>query len=136
MRLGEVEAILLASGAAPHNFHVGSEGADDALVLVRDGERFRIGYAERGRIREVLAEHDDEDAACRDFVDRVLSIRHLHLVGMFADEATARATADRLGVAGIPVQRDAIPFGPCDVRHRVFVEGTDIHRAREVLGGA
>jgi len=134
MTLDGLYECLIEEGYGPLIVERGPWGLaiGDFRIVRRDGS-FTLGWSERGEVLETVLVTSDEQAACNAFRAEVASLS-LHLVA-----SEDRATIERLGAAvtaaGIAVRRNDIPNfnGPGDVRYRIFVDGRDLARGREIV---
>ncbi len=103
-----------------------------ALDVVAGG--FEFFYVERGQ-KSPLEFFANENDACRYAYNFLAGDKwsKSHLVGFYDSEEQADECASRLQAQEIEFKRDIIPYGnPNDVRHRVFVFGTDFQRVRKL----
>lgn len=133
MTLAEVTPFLLAEGCNPMTFAVGSRGsASDAYVLAQQNGRWEVFYTERGSDSAPIFSTDNEDEACRFFIQKVSTTQQWHMVGWFTKEADANQMEEKIKTLGITPIRNDIPCfsGPRDPRYRLFVVGKDIFPMR------
>lgn len=133
MTLAEVTPFLLAEGCNPLTFAVGGRGcASDALVLAQQNGRWEIFYTERGSDSAPFFSTDNEDQACRFFIEKVSATPQRHMVGWFTKEADALQMEEKIKTLGItPIRNDIPCFSRAgDPRYRLFVVGKDIFPMR------
>ena len=137
MKAEEVFNYLVDQGCNPASFRVGTRGgSSDVFCLNKGGAgEWYVCYSERGIESDAEFCTDKEDKAVEYFRKKILSQKHLHCVGFFSKEPNASELQNRLEARGLEVETDKIPFGgPDDPRYRVFVVGTAIFAAKELLG--
>jgi len=136
MKAKKLAARLTREGCHPASFSIGtSEGVTDAYCLVKREGIWTVFYTERGMDHPPIFESKREGDACRFFYDRIKSIVHRHLVGRFRDKDQAEKIRRRLARHGIESRMDRyLHDDDDDPRYAVFVTGTDVFPAREVLG--
>jgi len=136
MRIHELDQCFQQEGCNLSNYAIGVRGlASDAYCLVRYRGNWRVFYTERGCDHPPIFESTNEEEACEFFYSFIMRFRHDHCVGFFRSQAKTDALCEKLREHGIPFYQDTIPYGgPQDVRHRVFVVGKDIFKARDLLG--
>ncbi|MGJ8654920.1 MAG: SPOR domain-containing protein [Akkermansiaceae bacterium] len=133
----ELEVRLLAEGCSMSNFAINHRGSgSDLYCLGKKGEVWSVFYTERGRDSEPIFESVSEEEACLFYYDLMKKMDHWHLVGFFADEASALELQGRLTDIGVVFIRNDIPAykHADDPRYRLFVVGEDIFKVRELLG--
>ena len=64
---------------------------DDEFCLIQSGSLWRVVYAERGNVQDVLFESSDEAKACEFMYRLITGIRHNHLVGFFKTQSESEA---------------------------------------------
>lgn len=134
MDRNELARRLAAEGCNPSNYTIG-RGGSDAFCLHQTDGLWTVFYTERGLDWPPIFESADEDDACRFFLDKILSMRHDHCVGIFRSQRKARALAARLEHNRVEAWQDEILYSaPDDMRYRVFVTGKAVFEAGALLG--
>lgn len=133
MNIEELKTRLEEEGCSKMNYAI-EESGSDVFCLQNQNGKWRIFYTERGRDQEPMFESDDEAEACDYFFTFMMTkIRHSHMVGFFVSKQHAEEMQSILNENGIPNYRNDMPYnGWKDPRYRVFVEGKDIFKAREL----
>lgn len=126
-----LQAHLLAQGAGGYQIN---RLGDDEFCLIREGGVWKVVYAERGFVQEVLFESLLEAEACAFLFDYVTRFRHSHSVGKFTDQADAQAFAAQLTQLGIKHEMGHIRWSGDDWRYRVAVYGPDVFKVRRLYG--
>jgi hypothetical protein len=135
MNIEELKKSLEEEGCSKTNYAIDESGSD-VYCLENQKGMWRVFYTERGIDQEPIFESQDEAEACDYFFTFMTTrIRHNHLVGFFISRQNAEDMQRKLNENGIPNHRNDIPYhGWEDPRYRVFVEGRDIFKARELFG--
>ena len=133
MTLADLARRLEAAGASPANYSLGTRPYDGDCLLQEDG-LWKVFYTERGRDSPPSFTSPDEAAACQYYYDFTMRMQHRHLVGFLRSEAVVQAVRAQLERHGIATFTDRILYRTNDWRTRVFVMGTDIFAARQLLG--
>lgn len=142
MNASELLARLREEGFNPIFYRIepvdGGRGRDDCHRLRHEGTEWKVEYLERGSSR-TLATFDSEAEACAELFDRLARepTARSHLLAAFAERERADELVARLRRSGItPAHRDAPVLSQAgDVRHRVFVDGRDLSRAKRIRDG-
>lgn len=118
------------------HYSLGKREPGGAICLIHENGMWRIFYSERGIDDKPLFEGESESDACAFFFEYMTTrVLHTHLVGYFISLKNAEALTEKLARHGIPTHRNDIPYhGWHDPRFRVFVNGRDIFKARDLLG--
>jgi len=136
MLIPELGQRLQQEGCNSSFYAIGSPGlASDAYCLTRHRGEWRVFYTERGCDQPPIFESRSEEEACEFFYKFIMRFRHDHCIGFFRSKAETDALCEKLREHGVPFHQDTIPYGgPKDIRHRVFVVGKVVFKARELLG--
>ncbi|MDX2007956.1 MAG: hypothetical protein SFU83_22165 [Meiothermus sp.] len=126
-----LKAHLLAQGA--DGYQINRLG-DDEFCLIQEGGVWKVVYAERGFVQEVLFESGLEAEACAFLFDYVTRFRHSHSVGKFIDQAEAQTFGAQLTQLGIKHEMGRIRWSGDDWRYRVAVYGPDVFKVRRQYG--
>lgn len=135
MNFNELHKRLQAEGYDPHIWERGpSTLSFGEYRIEKVGDDWRVCSTERGEIIQEYLVTSDESAACTFFYENVSSM--MWHFKTFLDHASADALERTLSDAGLQVWRNDIPQfnGPNDPRYRVFVVGSDLHRANALIG--
>ena len=133
MTLEELDARLVEEGYGPLIYERGPWGlAILDFRIQRNGGSFTVCWSERGEVLETWLATSDEAEACAFFLAEAGSLSW-HLATS-QDEPWIGRLGVALETAGIPVRRNDIPNfnGPGDARYRIFVNGRDLRRGREI----
>lgn len=104
------------------------------FAIQREGRIFRVGQKERSWFCAIDLETDDEAEACACYLNGAMhSVWRLTQTG---DESAIEQQQAILAKAGIKADRNDLPasLNLPDSRYRIFVAGSDLKRARQVLG--
>jgi hypothetical protein len=107
---------------------------DDEFCLIQSGSLWRVVYAERGNVQDVLFESSDEAKACEFMYHLITGIRHNHLVGFFNTQSESDAMGQVLRQLNIEHHTDRIPYKNNELRFRVQVYGKDIFAVERHFG--
>ena len=135
MNVEELKQRLVEEGCSTTNYFIAYRDSDVYCLLNENGS-WRVFYTERGQDQDPIFESINEEEACEFFFNYMTKkFRHDHLVGFFISDKVANALTEKLAQNDIQSHLDKIPnHGWDDPRHRVFVVGRDIFKAREILG--
>ena len=133
MTTAELEARLLAEGASPDNYAIGTRSYD-GFCLLHDGRQWAVFYSERGHDQPPIFTSPDEDAACRFFFEFVMKMEHRHLVALLRSEPGAQALRAHLEAQGIATHAYQLLYAQNDYRQVISVIGKDIFKVRALLG--
>lgn len=135
MNASDLKNKLLEEGCNPDNFCIGPRGAaSDVYCLTKNGSVWQVYYTERGCNSKPIYESVKESEACDYYFEKIMEIRHWHVVGFFEDDDSALKIESELKSVGIdPIRNDMPPIsaGGPSIR-RVFVVGKDIFRVRKM----
>lgn len=96
-------------------------------VIERISMGWRVGYFERGQLTKTVIDTNNERDAVQNFLQTVSTeIYHLKT---FKNADSARALEVALETAGVPYQRNDVPY---ENLLRVFVSGPFLRRAQDV----
>ena len=135
MNMTELQARLEAECFNFGVVHVGPrwDWCGDTYCLAQEGETFEVFYVERGQKGTVFGTFKNEEDACASFYERVSREKwnRAHCLGLFAEESKAESLVKLLRDGGIEdIHRDVIPHTE---PHRVFVFGTDVIKAKDIM---
>jgi len=134
MKIGELRARLNDEGFGDllREIPGGLSLADYAIQ--REGRIFRVGQKERNWFCAVDLETDDEAEACACYLHGAM--HSLFRVTQAGDESAIEQQQAKLAKAGIKADRNDLPasLNLPDSRYRIFVAGSELKRARQVLG--
>lgn len=136
MNIKELEERFREEGCNPGNYCIGApwEVTDIYCLEKIDGE-WCVYFTERGRKDPPIFVSQNEAKAGEFYFREIMSIRHDHCVGFFAQEQNAAALIATLNEHGVAAFQDAVPVsGWHDPRYRIWVTGKAIFKAREILG--
>jgi hypothetical protein len=134
MNVRELKTRLIEEGCNAMFYSIG-RGGSDCFCHTQDHGAWRVFYTERGQDSPPIFETASEKEACDFFFQKIMGIRHDHLVGFFRSEDEAQSLALTLSQHGLESWQDKIPYGGADdPRFRVFVSGKAIFKARELFG--
>ena len=133
LTMGKLAAKLEAEGYNENFYCIGSgwKRLSDGHALTAAAGGFEFFYTERGQ-ENLIRFFVDEDEACNFVYEFLTNYKWAksHLVGFFVFEKDAENLAAKLRAEKIESTVDKIPYGGMnDPRYRVFVFGTDFHKA-------
>jgi hypothetical protein len=99
------------------------------LRIEKSGSDWRVFETERGQIVEAYAKTSDEGEALRAFL-QIVSTRIYHLKTCNDADSITKFEA-MLQAADVPFERNDVPY---EGKLRVFVAGSDLLRAQQVVG--
>jgi hypothetical protein len=122
---------LEEAGCSESYYSIGDRGNDTFCLEKINGE-WQVFYTERGGHSEPEFQSPSEEAACRYLWEKMQTIRHEHLVGLYSDLAEAQSFSRVLSELGIENHLDSIPNPVVSpTLYRVFVHGMGISEAKK-----
>jgi hypothetical protein len=122
---------LEEAACSESHYSIGHRGNDTFCLEKLDGE-WQVFYTERGGHSEPEFRSESEEAACDYLWEKMQTIRHEHLVGLYSDLAEARSFSRALRGLGLENHLDSIPSPVVQpTLYRVFVHGTGIFEAKK-----
>jgi hypothetical protein len=119
------------AGCSESHYSIGHRG-NDTLCLEKLDDEWQVFYTERGGYSEPEFRSESEGAACDYLWEKMQTLRHEHLVGLYSDLTEARKLSRALSELNLEHHLDSIPSPVVSpTLYRVFVHGAGIFEARK-----